>query len=234
MSDLMRQFILGTTQWRSEGCSKTRSPTLGPRAIHVFRKEGEHLCSSPISASPPGHMFSAAAERNYDSARRRSILACMGVLAALAGPPAWAQTWPNPADLRDFARAEAHEAKLDARVRRHRPSPGNRLSTAYIEDTLAATQFRMVARAAKIGHARKISIALRIWKPELYAAWRACEEGQGARAACTDIELQYGHARTAVSYVLAQREAAAWQPGADLSPELGREPPPPGPPQRNQ
>ena len=137
----------------------------------------------------------------------------MGVLAALAGPPAWAQTWPNPADLRDFARAEAHEAKLYARVRRHRPLPGNRLSTAYIEDTLAATQFRTVARAAKIGHARKIRIALRVWKPELYAAWRACEQGRGARAACPGIELQYAHPRTAVSYVPAQREGAAWAPG---------------------
>ena len=191
------------------------------------------MFSSNIGLSAGAYAFSGA-ERNYDSARSRSILACVGVLAALAGPPAWAQTWPSPADLRDFARAEAHEAKLDARVRSHRPSPGNRLSTAYIEDTLAATQFRTVARAAKIGHARKIRIALRIWKPELYAAWRACEEGQGARAACTDIELQYGHARTAVSYVLAQREAAAWQPGADLSPEPERGPPPPVPRQSNQ
>ena len=152
-------------------------------------------------------------------AGRRYILACLGVLAALAGPPAWAQTWPSPADLRDFALAEAHEAKLDARARRRRPSPGNWLSTAAIEDTLAATQFRSVARAAKIGHAREIRIALRVWKPELYAAWRACKEGRGARAACSGIELQYAHARTAVSYVLAQREAAARAPGAGLSPE---------------
>jgi len=35
-------------------------------------------------------------------AGRRSILACLGLLAALAGPPAWAQTWPSPADLRDL------------------------------------------------------------------------------------------------------------------------------------
>jgi hypothetical protein len=131
---------------------------------------------------------------------RWSILACLGVLAALAGSPAWAQTWPNPADLRDFALAEAHEAKLDARVRRHHSSPGKWLSTAAIEDTLAATQFRSVARAAKIGHAREIRIALRVWKPELYAAWRACKEGRGAQAACPSIELQYAHARTAVSY----------------------------------
>lgn len=110
---------------------------------------------------------------------RRSILACLGVLAALAGPPAWTQTWPSPTDLRDFALAEAREAKLDARVRRHRASPGKWLSTAAIEDTLAATHFRSIARAAKIGHARKIRIALRVWKPELYAAWRACEEGRG-------------------------------------------------------
>jgi hypothetical protein len=143
---------------------------------------------------------------------RRSIFACLGVLAALAGPPSWAQTWPSPADLRDFALAEAHEAKLDARVRRHRPSPGNWLSTAHIEDTLAASQFRTIARAAKIGHAHKIRIALRVWKPELYAAWRACEEGRGVQAACPGIELQYAHARTAVSYVLAQREAAARAP----------------------
>ena len=143
---------------------------------------------------------------------RRSILACLGALAAFAGPSAPAQTWPSPADLRDFARAEAHEAKLDARVGRHRPSPGNWLSTAAIEDTLAATQFRSVARAAKIGHARKIRIALRVWKPELYAAWRACQEGRGERATCPRIELQYAHARTAVSYVLAQREAAASAP----------------------
>jgi hypothetical protein len=92
---------------------------------------------------------------------RRSILACLGVLAALAGPPAWAQTWPSPADLRDFALAEAHETKLDARVRRHRPSPGKELSTAFIEDTLAVSQFRTIARAAKIGHAHQIRIALR-------------------------------------------------------------------------
>jgi hypothetical protein len=150
---------------------------------------------------------------------RSSALACLGVLATLAGPPAWAQTWPSPADLRDFALAEAHEAKLDARVRRHRPSPGNWLSTKAIEDTLAATQFRSVARAAKIGHAREIRIALRVWKPELYAAWRACKEGRGARAACPGIELQYAHARTAVSYVLAQREAAARGPGDGLTPE---------------
>ena len=110
---------------------------------------------------------------------RRSILACLGVLAALAGPPAWTQTWPSPTDLRDFALAEAHEAKLDARVHRHRLSPGKWLSTAAIEDTLAASQFRSIARAAKIGRARKIRIALRVWKPELYAAWRACEEGRG-------------------------------------------------------
>jgi hypothetical protein len=82
------------------------------------------------------------------------------------------------------------------------------LSTAAIEDTLAATHLRSVARAAKIGRARKIRIALRVWKPELYAAWRACKQGRGARAACPGIELQYAHARTAVSYVLAQREAA--------------------------
>src|SRR6516162_10671632 len=69
------------------------------------------------------------------------------------------------------------------------------LSTKAIEDTLAATQFRSVARAAKIGHAREIRIAMRVWKPELYAAWRACKEGRGARAACPDIELQYAHAR---------------------------------------
>ena len=142
----------------------------------------------------------------------RFIFACLGVLAALTGPPSWAQTWPSPADLRDFALAEAHEAKLDARVGRHRPSPGNMLSTAAIEDTLAATHLRSVARAAKIGHARKIRIAFRVWKPELYAAWRACKQGRGARAACPSIELQYAHARTAVSYVLAQREAAAWAP----------------------
>ena len=151
---------------------------------------------------------------------RWSILAGLGVLAALAGSSAWAQTWPSPADLRDFALAEAHEAKLDARARRHRPSPGNWLSTKAIEDTLAATQFRSVARAAKIGHAREIRIALRVWKPELYAAWRACKEGRGARAACPDIELQYAHARTAVSYVLAQRRAAALPPGAGLSPAI--------------
>jgi hypothetical protein len=149
---------------------------------------------------------------------RRSILACLGVLAALAGPPTWAQTWPSPADLRDFALAEAHEAKLDARVSRHHPSPGKLLSTAAIEDTLAATQFRTVARAAKIGHAREIRIALRVWKPELYAAWRACHEGRGAQAACPGIELQYTHARTAVSYVLAQREAAALPRGAGPRP----------------
>ena len=143
---------------------------------------------------------------------RWSIRAWLGVLAALAGSPAWAQTWPSPADLRDFALAEAHEAKLDARVRRHRPSPGKGISTAFIEDTLAASQFRTIARAAKIGHAGQIRIALRVWKPELYAAWRACEEGRGARAACPGIELQYAHARTAVSYVLAQREAAARTP----------------------
>ena len=143
---------------------------------------------------------------------RLSILACLGALAAFAGSSASAQTWPSPADLRDFALAEAHEAKLDARVGRHRPSPDNWLSTAAIEDTLAATQFRSVARAAKIGHARKIRIALRVWKPELYVAWRACEEGRGARAACPRIELQYAHARTAVSYVLAQREAVASAP----------------------
>jgi hypothetical protein len=154
----------------------------------------------------------------------RVILACLGVLAALAGPPAWTQTWPSPADLRDFALAEAHEAKLDARVRRHRPSPSNRLSTAFIEDTL-----RSIARAAKIGHARKIRIALRVWKPELYAAWRACEEGRGARAACPGIELQYAHARTAVSYVLAQRKAAALPPAAGLDPEPEGGPPPPMP-----
>jgi hypothetical protein len=147
---------------------------------------------------------------------RRSILACLGVLAALAGPPAWTQTWPSPTDLRDFALAEAREAKLDARVRRHRASPGKWLSTAAIEDTLAASHFRSIARAAKIGHARKIRIALRVWKPELYAAWRACEEGRGARAACPGIEAQYAHARTAVSYVLAQRKAAAWSPPAGL------------------
>ena len=94
------------------------------------------------------------------------------------------------------------------------------LSTKAIEDTLAATQFRSVARAAKIGHAREIRIALRVWKPELYAAWRACKEGRGARAACPDIELQYAHARTAVSYVLAQRRAAALPPGAGLSPAI--------------
>lgn len=144
----------------------------------------------------------------------RTIPACLGALAALVVLPAWAQTWPSPADLRDFALAEAHEAKLDARVGRHRPSPGNRLSTAAIEDTLAATQLRSVARAAKIGHARKIRIALRVWKPELYAAWRACEHGRGAPAACPGIELHYAHARTAVSYVLAQREARGWAPAA--------------------
>ena len=160
---------------------------------------------------------------------RWSIRAWLGVLAALAGSPAWAQTWPSPADLRDFAVAEAHEAKLDARVRRHRPSPGNWLSTAAIEDTLAATQFRAVARAAKIGHARKIRIALRVWKPELYAARRACKDGRGARAACPGIELQYAHARTAVSYVLAQRRAAALAPGAGLSPEPAEGSPPPVP-----
>jgi len=158
---------------------------------------------------------------------RRSILACLGVLGPLAGSPAWAETWPSPADLRDFALAEAHEAKLDARARRRRPSPGNWLSTAAIEDTLAATQFRSVARAAKIGHAREIRIALRVWKPELYAAWRACKEGRGARAACSGIELQYAHARTAVSYVLAQREAAVGMPGAGLSPEPVEGSPPP-------
>jgi hypothetical protein len=141
-------------------------------------------------------------------AGRSSILACLCVLAVLAGPPAWAQSWPSPGNLRDFALAEAHEAELDARVRHHHPSPGKWLSTAAIEDTLGATQFRSVARAAKIGHARKIRIALRVWKPELYAAWRACKEGRGARATCSGIELQYAHARTAVSYVLAQREAA--------------------------
>jgi hypothetical protein len=162
-------------------------------------------------------------------AGRRYILACLGVLAALAGPPAWGQSWPSPADLRDFALAEAHEAKLDARVRRHRPSPNNWLSTAMIEDTLAATQFRSIARAAKIGHARKIRIALRVWKPELYAAWRACKEGRGARATCPAIELKYAHARTAVSYVLAQREAAARTPGAGLSPEPAEGSPPPVP-----
>jgi len=151
---------------------------------------------------------------------RWSILAGLGVLAALAGSSAWAQTWPSPADLRDFALAEAHEAKLDARARRHRPSPGKGLSTSFIEDTLAASQFRTIARAAKIGHARQIRIALRVWKPELYAAWRACEEGRGARAACPGIELQYAHARTAVSYVLAQRRAAALPPGAGLSPAI--------------
>jgi hypothetical protein len=156
---------------------------------------------------------------------RRSILACLGVLAALAGPPAWTQTWPSPTDLRDFALAEAREAKLDARVRRHRASPGKWLSTAAIEDTLAATHFRSIARAAKIGHARKIRIALRVWKPELYAAWRACEEGRGARAACPGIELQYAHARTAVSYVLAQRKGAAWSPAAGLGREPERGPP---------
>jgi hypothetical protein len=161
---------------------------------------------------------------------RWSILACLGVLAALTGSPASAQTWPSPADLRDFALAEAHETKLDARVRRHRPSPGNWLSTRAIEDTLAATQFRSIARAAKIGHAREIRIALHVWKPELYAAWRACKEGRGARAACPGIELQYAHARTAVSYVLAQREAAAWAPGpaSALSPQ-GSSPPVPTP-----
>ena len=143
---------------------------------------------------------------------RRSILACLGAVVALAGPSASAQTWPSPADLRDFALAEAHETKLDARAGRHRPSPGKWLSTAAIEDTLAATQFRSIARAAKIGHAREIRIALRVWKPELYAAWRACKEGREARAACPGIELQYAHARTAVSYVLAQREAAASAP----------------------
>ena len=92
-----------------------------------------------------------ARQRNYNTASgRRSILAFMGVLVALVGPPAWAQTWPSPADLRDFALAEAHETKLDARVRRHRPSPGKELSTAFIEDTLAVSQFRTIARAAKI------------------------------------------------------------------------------------
>jgi hypothetical protein len=164
---------------------------------------------------------------------RWSILACLGVLAALAGSPAWAQTWPNPADLRDFALAEAHEAKLDARVRRHHSSPGKWLSTAAIEDTLAATQFRSVARAAKIGHAREIRIALRVWKPELYAAWRACKEGRGARAACLGVELQYAHARTAVSYVLAQREAAVLAPEAGLSTEPAEGSPPPVPTRSN-
>ena len=165
--------------------------------------------------------------RPANVAGRWSILTCLGLLAALAGPPAWGQTWPSPTDLRDFALAEAHEAKLDARVRRHRPSPGNWLSTKAIEDTLAATQFRSVARAAKIGHAREIRIALHVWKPELYAAWRACKEGRGARATCSGIELQYAHARTAVSYVLAQREAAVGMPGAGLSPEPVEGSPPP-------
>jgi hypothetical protein len=162
---------------------------------------------------------------------RRSILACLGVLAALAGPPAWTQTWPSSTDLRDFALAEAHEAKLDARVRRHRPSPGKWLSTAAIEDNLAAAHFRSIARAAKVGHAREIRIALRVWKSELYAAWRACKEGRGARAACPGIELQYAHARTAVSYVLAQREAAALPSAAGPGPEPEGGPPPPTPSQ---
>jgi hypothetical protein len=176
--------------------------------------------------SPLSH--GRARQQNYDSVSwRRPIFACMGVLVALAGPPAWAQTWPSPADLRDFALAEAHEAKLDARVRRHRPSRGNWLSTTFIEDTLAATQFRSIARAAKIGHAREIRIALRIWKPELHAAWRACKEGRGARAVCAGIELQYARARTAVSYVLAQRKAAGRLPGAGLSPRPEGGPPPP-------
>ena len=193
----------------------TKSPK---KRIIIKRPEAAR---PPISRGRPR-------QRNYDSASgRRSILAFMGVLAALAGPPAWAQTWPSLADLRDFALAEAHEAKLDARARRRRPSPGNWLSTAAIEDTLAATQFRSVARAAKIGHAREIRIALRVWKPELYAAWRACKEGRGARAACSGIELQYAHARTAVSYVLAQREAAVGMPGAGLSPEPVEGSPPP-------
>jgi len=177
-------------------------------------------------ADAPGSRAGASAV-----AGRWAVLACLGVLATLAGSSAWGQTWPSPTDLRDFALAEAHEAKLDARVRRHRPSSGNRLSTAYIEDTLAATQFRTVARAAKIGHAREIRIALRVWKPELYAAWRACKEGKGARAACPGIELQYAHARTAVSYVLAQRRASGGrqeQPPA-LSPQRGSAPPVPTP-----
>src|SRR6516165_4180751 len=199
----------------------TKSPK---KRIIIKRPEAAR---SPISRERPR-------QRNYDSASgRRSILAFMGVLAALAGPPAWAQTWPSPADLRDFALAEAHETKLDARVRRHRPSPGKGLSTSFIEDTLAASQFRTIARAAKIGHAREIRIALRVWKPELYAAWRACKEGRGARAACPGIELQYAHARTAVSYVLAQREAVAWPPGAGFSPEPERGPPSPVPRQSN-
>jgi hypothetical protein len=176
-------------------------------------------------ADTPGSQSEASAVTG-----RWSILACLGVLAALVGSPApSAQTWPSPADLRDFALAEAHEAKLDARVRRHRPSPGNWLSTRAIEDTLAATQFRSIARAAKIGHAREIRIALRVWKPELYAAWRACKEGRGARATCPGVELQYAHARTAVSYVLAQRAATARAPGAGFSPQPAERSPPPVP-----
>jgi hypothetical protein len=178
------------------------------------------LAVSAITGSPPREMHAAQDQASRQMARagtlgsrleasavtgRRSILACLGVLAALAGSLAWTQTWPSPTDLRDFALAEAHEAKLDARVRRHHPSPDKWLSTAAIYDTLAASQFRSIARAAKIGHARKIKIALRVWKPELYAARRACDEGRVARAACPGIELQYAHARTAVSYVLAQR-----------------------------
>ena len=204
----------------------------------IIMSVGWHTVLGYMTKSPKKRIIikrpEVARQRNYNTASgRRSILAFMGVLAALAGPPARAQTWPSPADLRDFALAEAHETKLDARDRRHRPSPGKGISTAFIEDTLAASQFRTIARAAKIGHAGQIRIALRVWKPELYAAWRACEEGRGARAACPGIELQYAHARTAVSYVLAQREAVAWPPGAGFSPEPERGPPSPVPRQSN-
>jgi hypothetical protein len=191
------------------------------RPPREMRAAQDQISVCMAHADTPGSQLEASAVTG-----RRSILACLGVLAALAGPSAWAQTWPNPTDLRDFALAEAHEAKLDARVRRHRrPSSGKWLSTAAIEDTLAASQFRSIARAAKIGHARKIGIALRAWKPELYASWRACEDGRRARAACPGIELQYAHARTAVSYVLAQR-AAAWSPAAGLGPGPEGGPPP--------
>jgi hypothetical protein len=112
---------------------RLRSPTFLPLIREIADVQVAH-------ADTPGSRSGASAVTG-----RSSILACLGALAALAGPPAWALTWPSPADLRDFALAEAHEAKLDARVRRHRPSPSHWLSTAVIEDTLAATQFRSVA-----------------------------------------------------------------------------------------
>lgn len=152
-------------------------------------------------------------------ARRGAITSTLALALSLASAlPGWA----GPSETMSASPAAAFDAAAAHLQQLWRDSARDqsRDPQSWSPAAINVVRFALIAYEEKNAHPVEVDHAVEQWKPNLHAAWWACElhrvVGGSAEefkplfsSACPVIEARYNQAEKAVGYVLAQREAAA-------------------------